>query len=272
MKKYIDISGWQKNVDYEKASKGLGGVMLRAGYGKGNDDGMFLTHYEGFTRYGVPVGVYWFSYATNVEEATNEARYCISAIHGKKIELPVCFDFEDDSVNYARNKGVKINKQLATKMAEAFLSTIEQNGYYAMLYANPNFLKNYYGDLSRYDLWLAHWFNNPNLETPPRQCGIWQYGLCKWDGFTSEVDGDAAYNDYPTIIRNAGLNHLPKEEPQPQVPMEPAYVSWAAKHNFLLKDEMDVPATKGDIIRMLYNYHSTFSEEDNKSYSGLLER
>ena len=262
--KFIDISAWQKNVNYEAASKDLDGVILRAGYGKGNDDAMFQTHYEGFSKYDVPIGVYWFSYATNAEEATNEARYCVSAIHGKKIELPVCFDFEDDSVSYARNKGIKINKQVATRIAEAFLSTIEANGYYAMLYTNPNFLKNYYGDMSRYDLWLAQWTDSLDLVNPPRACGIWQHGLGVWHGFQGDVDLDEAYKNYPVIIRNAGLNHLP--------PPDPAYIRWAAENDLLVKDEKEVPATKGDIAEMLYKYHSIFSEEDLKSFSGLLER
>ena len=263
--KYIDISGWQKNVNYEAASKDLAGVILRAGYGKGNDDVMFQTHYKGFSAYDVPIGVYWFSYATNIEEAANEAQYCISAIHGKKIELPVCFDFEDDSINYARNKGIKINKQLATKIAESFLSTIEANGYYAMLYSNPNFLKNYYGDLSRYDLWLANYVYNPDVTKPPRSCGIWQYGTGVHPGFSGEVDMDEAYKDYPAIIRKAGLNHLP--------PPTPEYLKWAISCGLLSNDDINTAATKSDVAKMLYDYHFTFGlGDDGKSLSGLLER
>ena len=261
--KYVDISSYQTGVNYAKAAEGLDGVILRAGYGKGHEDGMFQTHYNGFLNQGVPIGVYWFSYATNAEEANAEALYCVSAIRDKKIELPVCFDFEDDSIEYARRMGIKINKPVATKIAESFLSTIEANGYYAMLYANPNFLKNYYGDLSRYDLWLAHWFTNPDLSKPPQTCGIWQYGTKQWAGFAHEIDADEAYKDYPSIIRKANLNHLP--------PPEPDWVKWAVNNNLVTRDELDKSATFGDVAEILYKYHYTFSDEDHKSFSGLLE-
>ena len=261
--KYLDISVWQTNVDYKKASAGLDGIILRAGYGKGNEDQLFRKHYEGFSQYGIPIGVYWFSYALNAEDAANEALYCISTIHNLKIELPVCYDLEDDSLKFAKMRGVTINKAMATKMAESFLSTIEENGYYAMLYTNPNFLKNYYGDLSRYDLWLASYINNPDPSKPPQTCGIWQYGLGKWPGFAGDVDLDEAYKDYPSIIRNAGLNHLPSTT-------TPIGITWALKHGFLLKDEIDVPATKGDVAQMLYEYHGVFGEGDNRNRSGLL--
>lgn len=261
--KFVDISVYQTNVDYSAASEGLDGVILRAGYGKGNEDKMFREHYAGFASHGVPIGVYWFSYATNVEEATNEARYCVSTIHDLEIELPVCFDFEDDSIRYAKGRGVKVTKALATKMAEAFLSTIEQNGYYAMLYANPNFLKNYYGDLSRYDLWLASYLKNPDLNKPPYSCGIWQHGTGVWPGFKSDVDLDEVYKDYPTLIRKAGLNHLP-------VTHTPASIVWAMKHGLLTKDEIDKPATMGNVAQMLFEYNGRFGVEDSKQRSGLL--
>lgn len=263
--KLLDISVWQTDVDYAAAAKDLDGVILRAGYGKGNEDQSFIKHYSNFSKYNVPIGVYWFSYATTVEEARNEAIYCVAAIHNLKIELPVCYDFEDDSVKYAKTKGIKVTKQLATRMAEAFLTTIEENGYYAMLYSNPNFLKNYYDDLSRYDLWLAHYFNEPDLANPPRKCGIWQYGTSEWPGFNNPVDINEAYKDYPKIIREAGLNHLPKYT-------YPIGITWALKHELLTKEEIDTPVTKGDVAQMIYAYHGRFGEEDAVQRSGLLER
>ena len=148
-------------------------------------------------------------------------------------------------------------------MAEAFLSTIEKAGYYAMLYTSPNFKQTYFDDsLKKYDLWLANYFTNPDLSKPPQSCGIWQYNKIAWDGVAGEVDGNVAYHDYEAVIKKAGLNHL-------NDPKDPA-IDWATGCGLLLKDEIDVAATKGDIARMLYEYHFQSTEEDPRSLSGLL--
>ena len=76
---------------------------------------------------------------------------------------------------------------------------------------------------------------------------------------------DEAYKDSPTIIRKAGLNHLP--------PPTPEYITWAIGAGLLSKDDVDSTLTKGDVAKMLHTYHFTFGlAEDNKSVSGLLER
>lgn len=263
---YLDMSVWQRSIDYNEAAKNLSGVILRAGYGKGTEDAMFKRHYEGFTKAGVPVGVYWFSYAKTVEEARNEAEYCLNAIKGLKIELPVCYDFEYASVENAKSYGVKVTKELASVMAEAFLSTIEKNGYYAMIYTSPDFKKTYYDDyLNKYDLWLANYVSNP--VNPPMPCGIWQYGSGSWTGVSGKVDLNFAYKDYKTIIDKANLNHLHDPEP---ITHDKLALNWAYENDFLTKDEVDVPATKGDIARMLYEYHMTTTPEDPKKRSGAL--
>lgn len=263
---YLDLSYCQTSVDYKKAAKKLSGVILRAGYGKGTPDNMFKKHYEGFSGIGVPIGVYWFSYAKTVEEARNEAEYCLKAIKGLKIELPVCYDFEYASVTNAKNAGVKVTKELASVMAEAFLSTIEKHGYYAMLYTSPDFKKTYYDDyLNKYDLWLANYVSNP--VKPPMTCGIWQYGAGSWVGVAGEVDLNFAYKDYKTIIDKANLNHLHDPEP---ITHDQLALNWAYENDFLTKDELDVPATKGDIARMLYEYHMITTPEDTKTRSGAL--
>ena len=262
--KYLDMSAWQTEVDYTIASKDLDGVILRAGFGKGTADQMFAKHYEGFRKAGIPIGVYWFSYAKTVEEAKNEAFYCVAAIHGLEIELPVIYDFEYASVENAKKAGVKVDKTLATAMADAFLSPIEANGYYAMLYTSPDFKRNYCADsLNRYDLWLANYVKNPDVTKPPQTCGMWQHGSGYWQGVKGEVDQDAVYKDYQSIIRNAGLNHLNDK------PVDRA-IEWACNSGLLLKNEVEVTATKGDIARMLYECYFRSQPEDSQRGSGLL--
>lgn len=228
MKKGIDVSKWQGKIDWEKAKKaGIEFAMIRAGYGQNNIDEYFERNIKECNRVGIPCGVYWFSYALNPDMARQEAKYCLAAIKPYKVEYPVCFDFEYDSVNYATKKGVTITKSLATAIADAFLSEVEKAGYYAMNYSNKDYLSRMFDMdiLKKYDLWLALW---PTSKTPDvdrsGECGIWQYTSDgKVDGIYGRVDMNIAYKDYPTIIRQAGLNGFgkPAVQSKPETPSEP---------------------------------------------------
>ena len=82
-KQGVDISYCQKQVDWNKVS-GIDFAILRAGYGRytNQKDSMFESHYAGAKKIGLPVGAYWYSYATTPEDAEKEADACIEVIKG----------------------------------------------------------------------------------------------------------------------------------------------------------------------------------------------
>ena len=95
-----------------------------------------------------------------------------------------------------------------------------------MYYSNRNFLTQYLpSDFSdRYALWYAYY----NEQFDGTNCGIWQYtNEGTIPGISGNVDLDAGFIDYPTIIHTAGLNHLsdapvsPSPEPEP-----PDYITY----------------------------------------------
>lgn len=257
--KYIDISTFQGNVDFSKVKDYVDGVIIRAGYGQNNIDARFERNIKQCNLFGIPCGVYWFSYAYTEEMARKEAEYCLAAIKPYKVELPVCFDFEYDSVDKAKkNYGVDINKSLATKLCHAFCGTIEAAGYYAMNYTNKDYLSRYFDDTTlKYDLWLAAWPNNPEAAKPPivydgqrkaHSVGIWQYSSKgSVPGIVGNVDMDWAYKDYPAIIRAAGLNNLSKED-------EPWYAEaqrWAVANGIADGERPEAAATRAEVWTML---------------------
>ncbi|WP_275847038.1 glycoside hydrolase family 25 protein [Caproicibacterium sp. ZCY20-5] len=218
-KKGIDVSEWQKNIDWEAVKKsGVDFVMLRAGYGSNNLDAYFERNITECNRLGIPVGVYWFSYATNATEAAEEAQDCLNALQGHTVEYPVCYDLEYDTVRYAQKAAhVKIDKALATSMAKAFCSTIEENQYYAMNYANSDYIKNYFDmeQLGTYDLWYAHFCSSVQADGTVSDAlntayaPMWQYTSSgSVGGISGSVDMDVTSLDYAEIIRSTGLNHL----------------------------------------------------------------
>lgn len=215
MYKGIDISAWQGDIDYDKLKVDF--VIIRAGHGQKTIDKKFKRNIEECNRRGIPCGVYWFSYALNPDMARKEAKACLTAIAPYKIEYPVCFDFEYDSVTYAAKKGVKVTKQLASDIARAFLSEIEAAGYRAMNYTNLDFSKRYFDDqvMKKYDIWAARYTSK---ETDIAvNAGLWQYSSKgKVVGIKGNVDMDISHKDYPALIKIKGHTtsaNTPKDAP-----------------------------------------------------------
>lgn len=204
----IDVSKHQGLINWNRVkAAGIQFAMIRAGYGKNNIDTQFVRNITECNRLGIPVGVYWFSYALNEKMAAEEAQKVLEIIRPYKVEYPVVFDLEYDTIEYAKKKGITINKAMASKMVEAFCSTIEKAGYYAMNYANLDYLRNMFdpGLRTKYDLWYAQYASEMNSQVG--NVGIWQYTSSgKVDGISGNVDMNIAYKDYKAIISKAGLN------------------------------------------------------------------
>ena len=197
MLKGIDVSKHNGVIAWRDVKYHIDFAMLRAGYGKNNIDTMLNRNATDCERNGIPYGVYWFSYAYTPEMARNEAKYCLEIISEYNPTYPVCFDFEYDSVAYAKKNGVTVTKKLMCDMAIAFLSEIEKAGYYAMNYTNIDYLNKGFSSLtSKYDTWLAQW----NVKTPSKPCGIWQYSDSgKVAGIDGRVDMNYSYHNYAEI-------------------------------------------------------------------------
>lgn len=211
----IDVSGYQGNIDWRKVkASGIQFAMLRAGYGANTVDSEFEKNAHGCMEEGIPFGVYWFSYAYTPEMARREAEKCISVIREYKVQYPVCYDFEYDSVRYAQQNGVRVTRTLATRLVEAFCGRVEELGYFAMYYSNLDYLERMFApELRRkYALWYARYASAPG-ETG---IGMWQYrDDGRVDGIRGNVDMDIAYKDFARVISKEGLNHLKRPESTP---------------------------------------------------------
>lgn len=207
MFKGIDVSKWNGNINWDKVkSAGINFAIVREGYGKRDPrqvDKKFKDNINGAKSVGIHTGIYHYSYADSVEDAINEAQFCLENIEGLKLEYPVIIDVED-------KEQLKLNNRQRTDIVEAFCNEVEKHGYYAMFYCNLNWLNNYLLKdelLPKYDLWLAEW----NVDKPSCSCGIWQRSSTgNIDGISGNVDLDVSYKNYPEIMRNKGLNGFSK--------------------------------------------------------------
>lgn len=224
--KGLDVSKFQGEVDWERVkAAGYQFAMLRAGYGFNTVDEQFRRNASECNRIGLPIGAYWFCYAVSPETASQEADGCINTISGYKLEYPVCYDIEQASADYAAGQGVKLTPSLARQLVQSFCGRLEANGYFAMFYSNKNFLDTYLGtDLSaRYALWYARYTDTFD----GTDCGMWQYtSQGSVPGISGNVDLDLSYVDYPSVIRNAGLNHLTGTAPSPSPIPPQEYITY----------------------------------------------
>lgn len=204
----IDVSQWQGNIDFGKVkAAGYSFVMIRDGYGDmlsypNQIDPRFEDNYKNAKAAGLSVGTYHYMYATTVDGAKREAEGVLNVIKGKQFDYPVALDIEEqDQLNLsAAQKGAII---------EAFISVLENAGYYVLLYSYESFLASVPAStLDKYDVWCA------NIEkTPSIRCGIHQYSFVgKVNGISGDVDLNRTDKDYPAIIKGAGLNGYPKTD------------------------------------------------------------
>lgn len=167
---FIDVSKWNGNVDYKSVkSAGVTGVIIQCGYGmvSTQKDPYFEDNYKKAKAQGLKVGAYLYSYAQNVSEAKREAKVCLGWCKGKKFELPIYIDMEEDKIAQANGKSNM------TKIVATFCDTVKAKGYKVGVYANANWFRNYldYKKLkSKYSIWLAQYASSKDFN-----CDIWQY-------------------------------------------------------------------------------------------------
>ena len=196
----IDISNWQGVVSVANWKKvrnaGIRRVILRCGFTYQKDkftkeeDASFQKNMENAWKAGMIIGVYYYSQATTIKEAKNEANYTLSLIkkYKKKITLPVVYDFEWGgrlNKKYAEKKG----KEFMTDICEAYCDIIKDAGYTPMIYASYSvFTNNLYRKrlTKQYKIWLAHYTSKGKATDYPGAFYTWQYSS---SGKVSGIDG-----------------------------------------------------------------------------------
>ena len=196
----IDVSYAQGKIDWKAVKdSGIDFAIIRAGYGDANKypnqvDTWFKYNIEEAQKVGMDVGIYWYSYAYDVEAARNEAVSCYNAIKNYNVTYPVYFDIEEP-------KHKTLSAAEVSAIIDSFCSTIQSKGYHAGIYSFSSLLssKVYQQVLDKYAVWVAHW----NVKAPgyTGNYGMWQYSdVGRVNGIDTVVDLDHCYINYPYLI------------------------------------------------------------------------
>lgn len=230
--KGIDISKWNHTVNPDGTyapidwtalkDAGFDYVILKIGSSNSGLEPTFEMDYEGAKAAGLDVGVYFFTYSTNVTEIKKDAELLIDWLYGKQFEYPIYLDLED-----APNSGYypsEIAAPILTEMCLTFFSELQKEGYYTGLYVNNNFLFNILQTdnmIELFEIWYARYPSMSdyvwsvednetfvwNTDKYGETLGMWQY-CCTgiFDSISGDLDFNYSYKDYPAIIKYYGFN------------------------------------------------------------------
>lgn len=149
--KGIDVSHHQGAIDWEKVSKtDIQFAIIRCGYGNdmtSQDDTYFKSNIAGCEKYGIPYGIYIYSYATNKTMAQSEANHVLRLIHETNANptYPIWYDMEDSCQ-------ANLTAAVLGNIAETFCNAIISAGYDVGVYANLNWWNTKLTD-KRFDAW-----------------------------------------------------------------------------------------------------------------------
>lgn len=192
----IDVSKWNKEIDWDKVKEdGVEYAIIRVGY-RGSSTGVlvedpyFKKNMKGAAAAGIPVGVYFFTQATNEVEAVEEASMVIELCERYKLDYPVFIDTESAG---GKGRADELEAETRTLVCEAFCSTISNAGYKAGVYASRNwFNDNLFADrLDKNVIWLAEYRDTPIYQGYYQ---MWQYSSNgQIDGIEGRVDMNLSY-------------------------------------------------------------------------------
>ena len=230
----IDVSLWQGVIDWEKvADSGVDFAMIRGGF-RSLDTGILKAdanakyNMQQATKYGIKVGVYFFSTAISEAEAIEEANWVADYIAKYQITYPVAYDCEGYDI--AGNRQYEMTTESRTAVAMAFMKQIAKRGYTPMFYASKSALQDVPSwDVKKisslYSIWVAEYTTLPYPQTPASSYsgshGMWQYtNHGSVPGIKGTVDMNVAYFGSDTIKGPQDTNAPEEVKPNVENGME----------------------------------------------------
>ncbi|MBO5143973.1 MAG: glycoside hydrolase family 25 protein [Lachnospiraceae bacterium] len=173
----IDVSKWNGDIDWEVVkAEGVDFAIIRCGY-RGSSSGWliedpyFYRNLQGAQKAGIQVGVYFFTQATDLVEAVEEASMVVSLLGDVPLDYPVFIDTEGAGGN---GRADNLDPGTRTAVVNAFCQTIQNAGMEAGVYASRNWYLNNLNldELDAPKVWLAEYRQTPQYEG---RYDMWQY-------------------------------------------------------------------------------------------------
>jgi GH25 family lysozyme M1 (1,4-beta-N-acetylmuramidase) len=169
----VDISHWQKTVDWDALKNGgVEFVIVKATQGTYQVDPMLADHISGATKVGIDIGAYhWVDPLVNAEA---QAAYFLSNIK----DLPIRFivaDVEQYWSDWNEWMNQTVQKVISPDKISDTAKTImtywgQHSSLPEVIYTRATFVQGWAQPMqkwiNKYDLWLAHYpYNNTRVKT-----------------------------------------------------------------------------------------------------------
>lgn len=181
----IDVSHHNGKIDWKEVGKTVDFVILRCGYGsnvQNQDDVMFNENANKCEKYGIPYGVYLYSYAKNVAQVESEVKHVLRCIKGRNVVYPVYYDIEETRI---------CNKYNVKQFAELFLKRIREHGHLCGIYSGDYLFQRYFDDVKMDSRWVARY----SRKEPLSKYDMWQYSSKETiKGCATQVDANKLHN------------------------------------------------------------------------------
>lgn len=191
----VDVSKYQGVVDWSKLKEyGYTFAIIRGGYGmyESQVDPYFTRNITEAVAQGFDIGVYWFSYVTNVTDAENEAKLCYKTIkpYLSNITIGVFFDYEYDSVDYYYHRyQKKPTYELTRDMFLTFHNYLHHYNIKTGIYTNFDYIISYFKGLDYDSKEFLLWFSDPsNKYRDNYSWDICQTGILDIDGVIFDIN------------------------------------------------------------------------------------
>ena len=198
----IDVSGWQGDIDWAKAkADGVEGVIIRLGYGWGNNaDKKAQRNISECKRFGIPFGIYWYSYADTPSIAKEEGAGVVAklkrfGVRASDLAYPVYYDLEKWTW---KGRQPPTDPNVYNDIVNNWYGALQSAGYKNLgVYSYTSYLQ---GPLKHADIyakttWVAQYGARMGFDSFPTNSRGWQYTSSgKVDGISGNVDMNAFGN------------------------------------------------------------------------------
>lgn len=187
-KEIIDISKWQKEIDFDKLKPKVAFVIVKASCGS-DIDVKFKEYAEAMSKRNIPFGVYCYSYAGTTEKAKDEAQKIVKYAKAYN-PLFYVMDAEESKIT---------NESILAFVNELKKQKVRKTGCYVA----HNHYEDYGYDSvrSKFDFtWIPRYGSNGGTiegsKKPKYTCDLWQYtSVGKIAGIKTNVDMNVITGD-----------------------------------------------------------------------------
>ena len=198
----VDVSAFQHDIDWNQVkASGVDFAMLRLGYrgwgAKGTlvEDEYIQQNLAGTAAAGIPIGAYFFSQATTLDEVHEEIEFMLEILGDYPLEYPIVLDWEVANPTEGRVRNV--TRRELTDMLRYFCDEMSARGFDPMVYFNWTQASRmlYLSELEDYPFWLALY---QDRMTFPFRVEMWQYTS---EGKVPGIEGDVDINVHIPDLR-----------------------------------------------------------------------